>query len=128
MYPCSGFVPGGHPPKPPFGKPPFGRPLTKGRAITRLLRRVLRFREGFSEGVSQWAVQGGRVLRMVLRRGSKKRLSRGHLKGRKTPFREYDLLRVRPTRGGCATDSLNFILKSHAVRGVSCRSANLRRL
>ena len=33
---------------------------------------------------------GRRVLRRVLRRGSKKGLSRRHLEGRSTPFREYD--------------------------------------
>ena len=35
---------------------------------------------------------GRRVLRRVLRRGSKKGLSRRHLEGRSTPFREYDPL------------------------------------
>ena len=47
----------------------------------------------------QCVLQGGRVLRRVLKRGSKKGLSRKHLEGRNTPFREYDPLRVRPTRG-----------------------------
>ena len=37
-------------------------------------------------------------MRTVLRRGSKKELSRRHLEGRNTPFREYDPLRVRPPR------------------------------
>ena len=40
---------------------------------------------------------GRRVLRRVLRRGSKKGLSRRHLEGRNTPFREYDPVGVRPT-------------------------------
>ena len=39
---------------------------------------------------------GRRVLRRVLRRASKKGLSRRHLEGRNTPFREYDPLGVRP--------------------------------
>ena len=39
---------------------------------------------------------GRRVLRRVLRRGSKKGLSRRHLEGRNTPFREYDPVGVRP--------------------------------
>ena len=42
------------------------------------------------------ASQGGRALRRVLRRGSKKGLSRRRLEGRNTPFREYGPLRVRP--------------------------------
>ena len=37
-----------------------------------------------------WALQGGRLLRRVLRRGSRKGLSRRHLEGRNTPFQEYD--------------------------------------
>ena len=40
---------------------------------------------------------GSRVLRRVLRRGSKKGLSRRHLEGRNTPFREYAPVGVRPT-------------------------------
>ena len=40
----------------------------------------------------QWVLMGRRVLRRVLRRGSKKGLSRRHLEGRNTPFREYDPL------------------------------------
>ena len=43
----------------------------------------------------QCVLQGGRVLRRVLRRGSKKGLSRRHLEGRNTPFREYDPVGVR---------------------------------
>ena len=39
---------------------------------------------------------GTRVLRRVLRRGSKKGLSRRHLEGRSTPFREYDPVGVCP--------------------------------
>ena len=39
---------------------------------------------------------GRRVLRRVLRRGSKKGLSRRHLEGRSTPFREYDPVGVCP--------------------------------
>ena len=39
---------------------------------------------------------GRRVLRRVLRRRSKKGLSRRHLEGRNTPFREYDPLGVCP--------------------------------
>ena len=46
----------------------------------------------------QWALKGGRVLRMVLRRGSKKGPSRRRLEGRNTPFQEYDPLRVRPRK------------------------------
>ena len=45
----------------------------------------------------QCVLQGGRVLRRVLRRGSKKGLSRRHLEGRSTPLREYDPVGVRPT-------------------------------
>ena len=45
---------------------------------------------------------GRRVLRRVqtqlLRRGSKKGLSRRHLEGRSTPFREYDPLGVCPIK------------------------------
>ena len=37
-----------------------------------------------------------RVLRRVLRRGSKKGLSRRHLEDRSTPFREYDPVGVCP--------------------------------
>ena len=44
----------------------------------------------------QWAVKARRVLRRVLRRGSKKGLSRRHLEGRSTPFREYDPVGVCP--------------------------------
>ena len=43
---------------------------------------------------------GRRVLRRVLRRGSKKGLSRRHLEGRSTPFREYDPLGVCSIKGG----------------------------
>ena len=59
---------------------------------------------------------GRRVLRRVLRRGSKKGLSRRHLEGRNTPFREYDPLGVRPTVGReigrkfCFEDSGSFYL------------------
>ena len=47
---------------------------------------------------------GRRVLRRVLRRGSKKGLSRRHPEGRKTPFREYDPVGVchRSRREGVA--------------------------
>ena len=45
----------------------------------------------------QWVLKGRRVLRGVLRRGSKKGLSRRHLEGRSTPFREYDPLGVCPS-------------------------------
>ena len=44
----------------------------------------------------QWALMGRRVLRRVLRRVSKKGLSRRHLEGRSTPFREYDPVGVCP--------------------------------
>ena len=44
----------------------------------------------------QCVLQRGRVLRRVLRRGSKKGLSRRHLEGRNTPFFEYDPVGVRP--------------------------------
>ena len=47
----------------------FSRPLSR------------RFQEGFLEGVCKWALEGGRVLRRVLRRGSEKGLSRRHLEG-----------------------------------------------
>ena len=50
--------------------PGFSRPLSR------------RFYEGFLEGVLQWVLEGGRVLRRVLGRGSKKGLSRG----RRKPF------------------------------------------
>ena len=43
-----------------------------------------------------WVLMGRRVLRRVLRRGSKKGLSRRHLEGGSTPFREYDPLGVCP--------------------------------
>ena len=46
----------------------------------------------------QCVLPGGRVLRRVLRRGSKKGLSRRHLEGRNTPIREYDPVGVRPIR------------------------------
>ena len=39
---------------------------------------------------------GRRVLRRFLRRGSKKGLSRRHLEGRSTPFREYGPFGVCP--------------------------------
>ena len=42
---------------------------------------------------------GGRVLRRVPRRSSKKGLSRRHLEGRNMPFREYDPVGVRPIFG-----------------------------
>ena len=42
----------------------------------------------------QWVLEG----RRVLRRGSKKGLSRRHLGGRNTPFREYDPLGVHPNK------------------------------
>ena len=42
---------------------------------------------------------GRRVLRRVLRRGSKKGLSRRHLEGRSTPFREYNPVGVCPKPG-----------------------------
>ena len=52
---------------------------------------------------------GRRVLRRVLRRGSKKGLSRRHLEGRSAPFREYDPLGVCPMvvgmRRKCPTDA-----------------------
>ena len=60
-------------------------------------RQLLRsFYEGFLERVFQWALEKGRVLRRVLRRRSKKGLSRRHLEGRKTHFLEYDPNRLRP--------------------------------
>ena len=43
---------------------------------------------------------GRRVLRRVLRRGSKKGLSRRHLEGRSAPFREYDPVGVCPNFAG----------------------------
>ena len=48
----------------------------------------------------QWVLMGIRVLRRVLRRGSKKGLSRRHLEGRSTPFREYDPVGVCPRNTG----------------------------
>ena len=48
---------------------------------------------------------GRRVLRRVLRRGSKKGLSRRHLEGRSTPFRAYDPL------GVCPIDTQETLLK-----------------
>ena len=59
-------------------------------AFEKVLRRVLR------RSVLQWVLLGRRVLRRVLRRGSQKRLSRRHLEGRSTPFREYDPIGVCP--------------------------------
>ena len=52
-------------------------------AFEKVRRRVLRrcLAVGFN---------GKKILRRVLRRGSKKGLSRRHLEGRSTPFREYD--------------------------------------
>ena len=47
----------------------------------------------------QWALEGGRVLRRVLRRGSKKGLSRRQLEGGNTHCQEYDPVGVRPTSG-----------------------------
>ena len=47
-------------------------------------------KKGLLEGVLQCVLMGRRVLRRVLSRGSKKGLSRRHLEGRSTPFREYD--------------------------------------
>ena len=44
----------------------------------------------------QWVLMGRRVLRRVFIRGSKKGLSRRHLEGRSTPFREYNALGVCP--------------------------------
>ena len=66
-----------------------------------LLRRVLRrlLETGFEKVLRRVlrrclavCLQGGRVLR----RGSKKGLSRRHLEGGNTPFREYDPVGVRP--------------------------------
>ena len=69
--------------------------LRKGflEGFSRLLSRRLYDLQGFLEGVLQWAFMG----RRVLRRGSKKGLSRRHLEGRSTPFREYDPLGVCPS-------------------------------
>ena len=58
---------------------------------------------------------GRRVLRRVLRRGSKKALSRRKIEGRNTPFREYDPVGVRP--------SLGQVLSGHWsewIHSVSC--------
>ena len=52
----------------------------------------------FLEGVLQWVLEGERDSRRVLRRGSKKGLSRRHLEGANTPFLEYDPVGVRPTQ------------------------------
>ena len=78
------------------------RAHTKGVVQQRtLLRRVLEIAfekvltEGFLEAVLQCVLQGGSVLRRVLRRGSKKGLSRRRLEGGNTPFREYDPVGVR---------------------------------
>ena len=59
-------------------------------AFEKVLRRVLRrsLAVGFNGNPG--------VLERVLRRGSKKGLSRRHLEGRSTPFREYDPLGVCP--------------------------------
>ena len=69
--------------------------IASHRRFSRLLR------EGFLdfEGVLQWFLEGGRVRRRVLRRGSKKGVSKRHLEGRNTPFREHDPLPVRPIFG-----------------------------
>ena len=87
----------------------------------------------------QCVLQGGRVLRRVLRRGSKKGLSRRHLEGRRTPLREYDPVGVRPLKnercfshrtrgdkfrgiGGEVSDQ-----KQHYVRDFSARNIPERR-
>ena len=61
------------------------------RVLRRALRRILRRRLPVG-------LNGGRVLRRVLRGGSKKGPSRRHLEGRNVPFREYEPLRVHPTQ------------------------------
>ena len=73
----------------------------RGHATTPLLRGVLRrvLKIAFEkvlriEGVLQWALRSN--LRRVLRRGSKKGLSRRPWEGRNTSFQEYGPLRVRP--------------------------------
>ena len=46
------------------------------------------------------AIRVTKVLRRVLRRGSKKGFSRRHLEGGNTPFQEYDPLGARPKTWG----------------------------
>ena len=60
--------------------------------------------EGFFEGALQWVLDGGRILRKVLRSGSKKGLLRRHLEGRNTSFEEYDPFRVRPKNLLCSQE------------------------
>ena len=79
-----------------------------GHATARLLRRALRLRrvletafEKVLRRILRWYFGvgfRGRVVRRVLRRGSKKGLSRRNLEGRTFPFRECDPLRVRLTQ------------------------------
>ena len=73
--------------------------MRKKSASLRRFSRLLR--EGFLdfEGVLQWFLEGGRVRRRVLRRGSTKGVSKRHLEGRNTPFREHDPLPVCPIFG-----------------------------
>ena len=68
----------------------------------------------------QWASERGRVLRGVLRRGSKKGLSRRHLEGRNTPFREYDPLRVRP---GYEIRNMSGGIKMDTLKGTNDRNS-----
>ena len=57
---------------------------------------------------------GRRVLRRVLRRGSKKGLSRRRLEGRSTPFREYDPVGVCP-RKEPPTPKISALLRKRPV-------------
>ena len=52
----------------------------------------------------QWVFEGGRLLRRVLRRGSKKGLSRRHLEGRNTPFKS-----TTPFASALAIDDTDFL-------------------
>ena len=54
----------------------------------------------------QWGLEGGRILRRVLRKGSEKGRSRRHLDGRNKLFQEYDPLGVCPELFGHHQDIL----------------------
>ena len=71
---------------------------------------------------------GRRVLRRVLRRGSKKGLSRRHLEGRSTHCREYDPVGVRPTlynasRAGNCLELRSEVALNVVVRRITQMSA-----
>ena len=61
-------------------------------ALQKILRRVL----SLTEIVLQWVLEGGGVLRRVLRRDSENGLQQGTQKAETCHFREYDPLGMRP--------------------------------